>query len=176
MVWQRARLGMAMLILTEAVFFFMLILAFVYFRDESLKTATATLNLRVTSLFTACLLISCFTLWRAQSGSRLSLWLGLTILFGVAFFAGQGSEYVRILRGGFTMSQGLFGTTFFTVTGVHGLHVLIGLVLLGVTAPSHAGTPKGDAGSRLSTVSMYWYFVAAVWIAIFSTVYLWSFL
>jgi cytochrome c oxidase subunit 3 len=176
MISQRARLGMAMLILTEAVFFFMLILAFVYFRDQSVSTAAATLNLRVTSLFTACLMISSFTLWRAQAGDRTRLWIGLTILFGIAFFLGQGSEYLRILRDGFTMSQGLFGTTFFTLTGVHGLHVLIGLVLLGVTAPSHAGTPKGDAGSRLGSIAMYWYFIAAVWIAIFSTVYLWSFL
>lgn len=159
MVEQRARLGMAMLILTEAVFFFMLILAFVYFRDQSLKTATATLHLRVTSIYTVCLLISCFTLWRGQAG--------LTIALGIVFFAGQGTEYVRILRAGFTMGQGLFGTTFFTLTGVHGLHVLIGLGLLGVTAPSQP---------RLGSVSMYWYFIAAVWVVIFATVYLWSFL
>ena len=165
MIGQRARLGMAMLILTESVFFFMLILAFVYFRDQSVATAAATLNLRVTSLFTACLVISSFTLWRAQAGGRTRLWKGLTILFGAAFLLGQGSEYVRILRDGFTMGQGLFGTTFFTLTGVHGLHVLIGLVLLGVTGKTTMGV-----------VAMYWYFIAAVWIAIFSTVYLWSFL
>jgi len=164
MIWQRARLGMAMLILTEAVFFFMLILAFVYFRDESLKTAVATLNLRVTSLYTACLLISCVTLWRAQAG--------LTILFGIVFFVGQGSEYLRILRAGFTMSQGLFGTTFFTLTGVHGLHVLVGLALLCVTAPSRSRLCKAPMGAT----AMYWHFIAAVWIAIFATVYLWSFL
>jgi heme/copper-type cytochrome/quinol oxidase subunit 3 len=158
MVWQRARLGIAMFLIADSVFFFMLILAFIYFRDESLQTAAATLNLRMTSIYTSCLLLSLFTLWRG--------WVGPTVILGGTFLAGQGSEYLRLLRNGVTVSQGLFGTTFFTLTGIHGLHVLIGLVLLGLTA-GHRIPLQGAA--------MFWYFAGGVWIAIFSIVYVWSF-
>jgi len=154
MNWQPAKLGMAMLLIAESVFFFMLIVAFVYFRDESLKASAATLNVRITSIYTACLLISGLALWRAR--------LALAVLFGGIFLAGQGTEYMRMLRKGVTMSQGLFGTTFFTLAGMHGLHVLIGLgLLLGLR--------------RSGAISMFWQFVVASWVVIFAVVYLWSF-
>lgn len=177
---QRVKLGMAMLVLTESVFFFMLILAFVYFRAEGIATAAASLNPVVTALYTACLIASSITMWRARAsaakepnGAR--LWLGLTFALGCAFLAGQGSEYFRLLRQGVTISQGLFGTTFFTLAGIHGLHVIAGLLLLailfGITA--HRGEREAVA---LEAIAMYWYFVDAVWIVIFSVVYLWTFL
>lgn len=154
MIWTREKLGMAMLLIAESVFFFMLIVAFVYFRDESLKTAAATLNVRTTSIYTVCLLISSFALWRAR--------VALAIAFGGIFLIGQGAEYFRMLRNGVSMSQGLFGTTFFTLAGMHGLNALIGLGLL--VALRHSGA-----------ITMYWQFVVATWIAIFAVVYLWSF-
>ncbi len=159
MTWSRAILGMAMLLLSESVFFFMLILAFIYFRNESLTTASTTLRLGTSSVYTLCLLASGFTMWRK--------WLVPTILLGAAFFIGQGSEYLRLVQSGVTIGNGLFGTTFFTLTGIHGLHVLLGLLLL------RAAFCKKLA---LQSIAMFWYFVAAVWIAIFSIVYLWTFL
>jgi cytochrome c oxidase subunit 1/cytochrome c oxidase subunit I+III len=154
-----AKLGMELLLLAEAVFFFMLILAFVYFRDESLQTAAAQLRLGPASFFTACLLASAFSLWRR--------WLGLATGLGAVFIIGQGSEYLRLLRNGFTLSQGLFGTTFFTIAGIHGIHVLLGLLMLGAASVSRLPLPA---------VAMFWYFVTAVWIVAFSAVYLWTFL
>ena len=148
-----------MLLLAESVFFFMLILAFVYFRDESLKSAAGTLRLETTSVYTACLLASGFTMWRR--------WLVPTILLGAVFVVGQGDECLRLLRSGITLSQGLFGTTFLTLTGIHGLHVVLGLLLLG------AAFFKKLA---IESVAMFWYFVAAVWTVVFSVVYLWTFL
>lgn len=155
MIWPRAKLGMAMLLIAESVFFFMLLVAFVYFRDESLKAAAATLNVRITSIYTACLLLSSVALWRARTA--------LAMVFGGIFLAGQAVEYVLMLRGGVSMSQGLFGTTFFTLTGMHELHGLIGMGLL--------------AGLRHPVAAaMFWQFVVAAWIAIFGVVYVWSFL
>lgn len=152
-MWQRAKFGMAMLLIAESVFFFMLITAFVVFRAESLQTAAATLNLRFTSIYTACLLISAVAVWRAQAV--------LGVLFGGIFLAGQGTEYARMLHAGITMSQGLFGTTFFTLAGMHGLHALIGLgLLLGLR--------------RSGAAAMFWQFVVASWLVIFAVVYLWS--
>jgi heme/copper-type cytochrome/quinol oxidase subunit 3 len=159
MIWSRAKLGMGMLLLAESIFFFMLILAFIYFRDESLKTASANLHLGTTSFYTACLLASGFTMWRR--------WLVPTIVLGIVFVIGQGIEYTRLLRSGITISEGLFGTTFFTLTGIHGFHVLLGLALLGAVS-----------GRKLAiqSAAMFWYFVAAVWTVVFSVVYLWTFL
>ena len=90
-----------------------------------------------------------------------------TIVLGAVFVIGQGVEYTRLLRSGITISEGLFGTTFFTLTGIHGVHVLFGLVLLGAVS-----------GRKLAiqSAAMFWYFVAAVWTVVFSVVYLWTFL
>jgi heme/copper-type cytochrome/quinol oxidase subunit 3 len=159
MTWTKARLGMSMLILAESVFFFMLILAFVYFRSESLKTAAATLHLAATSIYTVCLLASGFTLWRG--------WVAPTIALGAVFLLGQAREYFALLHTGVTMSQGLFGTTFFTITGIHGIHVALGLALLGFVAAKKLALPA---------IAMFWYFVGAVWVAVFAVVYLWTFL
>lgn len=159
MTWSKAKLGMSMLILAESVFFFMLILAFIYFRPQSLKTSTATLHLTVASLYTACLLASGLMLWRR--------WLAPTIALGVVFLLGQGREYVALLQSGVTISQGLFGTTFFTITGMHAIHAALGLILLAFASAGRLAVP---------TVAMFWYFVTAAWVVVFAVVYLWAFL
>ena len=152
---KRVQLGMAMFLIAEAVFFFLLILAFVYFR------AKGNLSLEAGLLDTALLLASSFSMWRAIGGSR--WWLAVTIVLGLAFLAGQGSQYLRLIRDGVTIGQGLFGTTFFTLIGAHGLHVLAGLVALAVV-PS----------SALRSLALYWYFFAAVWVVIFLAAYVWG--
>lgn len=177
---RRVNLGMAMFLLTEAVFFFMLILAFVYFRAESIQMAAASLHPVATAIYTACLIASGFTMWRAKESAKRARrgarpWLGLTILLGSVFLLGQGSEYLRLLRQGVTMNQGLFGTTFFTLTGIHGLHVAAGILLLAILLVITVS--RGERESvAVEAVAMYWYFLDAAWIAIFSVVYLWTFL
>jgi heme/copper-type cytochrome/quinol oxidase subunit 3 len=159
MTWTKAKLGMSMLILAESVFFFMLILAFIYFRSASLKTATATLHPAATSIYTVCLIGSGFTLWRG--------WLAPTIGLGTLFLLGQGREYVALLQTGVTMGQGLFGTTFFTLTGIHAIHAALGLVLLGSVWAGRFAVPA---------IAMFWYFVTAAWLVVFAVVYLGTFL
>jgi heme/copper-type cytochrome/quinol oxidase subunit 3 len=152
---RRAQLGMAIFLIAEAVFFFLLILAFVYFR------AKANLNLGAGLLDTGLLLASSLSMSRAVGGSR--LWQAVTIVLGAAFLAGQGSQFLHLIRAGVTVGQGLFGTTFFTLTGAHGLHVLAGLVALAIV-PS----------SALRSLALYWYFFAAVWVVIFLSAYVWG--
>jgi heme/copper-type cytochrome/quinol oxidase subunit 3 len=132
MMRDRAQLGMAMFLIAEAVFFFLLILAFSYFRAIP---ATAPTGL----FFTALLLASSFSMWRATAGSR--LWLWVTIALGAAFLSGQ---------------AGFFGTTFFTLAAVHGMHVVAGLVALALVP-----------ASALRTMALYWYFFTAVWLVVF---------
>jgi cytochrome c oxidase subunit III len=154
---RRTQLGMALFLIAEAVFFFLLILAFIYFRGP----APRDLHLPTTSLYTGLLLASSFSMWRAAAsaaGSR--LWVGITIGLGAAFLLGQGSEYLRLIRDGVTISQGLFGTTFFTLAGVHGLHVVVGLITLAII-PTTA----------IRTMALYWHFFAGVWLVIFLVAY-----
>jgi heme/copper-type cytochrome/quinol oxidase subunit 3 len=173
---QQARLGMALFLLSEAVFFFMLIAAFWYFRTATLPVAAANLKLGSTAVYTAALLASSFTMWRAASGGATRGWLAATIVLGTVFLFGQTSEYLRLFRQNITISQNLFGTTFFTLTGFHGLHVLVGIVLLAVLAVLRGSSFESTKSLAVKTVSLYWYFVDAVWIAIFAVVYLWSLL
>ena len=173
---QQVRLGMAMFLISEAVFFFLLVAAFVYFRAGSLAAANANLRMGAGTLFTVCLLASSFTMWRAvKTGVR--GWLIGTAALGALFLVGQGSEYSRLIGQKVTISQGLFGTTFFTLTGMHGLHVLAGVVTLGVVMllPPGPQTNERESG-LLDAVAMYWYFVDGVWIVIFAVVYLGSLL
>lgn len=152
-------MGMGMFLIAEAVFFFLLILAFVYFRTAG----AGKLNLGAGAFDTGCLLASSFTMWRAVSTAGSRLWLAITIGFGALFLAAEGSQCLRLIRDGVTMRTGLFGTTFFTLTGVHGLHVLAGLVALAVVP-----------ATAMRTVALYWYFFAAVWLAIFLVAYVWG--
>jgi cytochrome c oxidase subunit III len=173
---QQARLGIALFLTSESVFFLMLILAFIIFRDVSVKEAAGTLSLPWASIYTVCLLGSGLTVWQADrvasrpAGGSPRRWLMGTILLGAVFLVGQGAEYLRLFDRGVTVSQSLFGTTFFTLTAIHGLHVLIGLLLLvttlWITRPQVV----------LRMVAAFWLFVSGVWIVIFSVVYLWTFL
>ena len=108
---------------------------------------------------------------------RISLWLGLTISLGAIFLIGQGAEYYNLIHRDISISSNLFGTTFFTLTGFHGLHVLTGLLLLTVMlALALFGRKDEPRESALGAIGYYWHFVDAVWVVIFTVVYLWAFL
>ena len=97
----------------------------------------------------------------------------VTILLGAIFLFGQGMEWSALIKKNVTISSGLFGTTFFTLTGFHGFHVFVGLIMLSVLLGlALAGDFRNQQSSAVETVSLYWHFVDAVWIVIFSIVYL----
>jgi heme/copper-type cytochrome/quinol oxidase subunit 3 len=112
------KLGMALLLAGESVFFLMLILAFVVFRGRSVAAARETLNFPLTSIYTAILFGSNINVWRAarfiedQEMEKARSWLAAAIVLGGIFILGQSNECVRLLRHGVTMSQNLFGATF----------------------------------------------------------------
>jgi cytochrome c oxidase subunit 3 len=165
----RAPLGMLLFLLNEAVLFFMLIAAYIYFHTSAVATAARSLNFTAAVIFTVCLFASSFTMRRAAMTGAGS-WLAATLTLGAIFLYGQGAEYWHLFRQNVTMSRNQFGTTFFTLTGVHTLHVCIGLILVALLL---RGTgPRAMADS----IALYWYFVDAVWLVIFAVVYLWTFL
>jgi len=177
----KTRLAMLLFVASEAVFFILLIVAYVVYHATSPSAADPSryLDIPRTALFTACLIISSFTMRHAgihfKSGRRKPalVWLLATMALGTAFLTGQGSEYASLIRKDVTISRDLFGTTFFTLTGIHGLHVFIGLVLLGILFGLEMKREVTSSSQAVEGVSIYWHFVDAVWMIIFPVVYLW---
>ena len=109
--------------------------------------------------------------------TRMKLWLAFTILLGGIFVIGQGMEYWDLYRTGVTVGLDLFATTFFTLTGFHGLHVCVGLLaLLIVLGVAFGRSFKNGHLPALGPVGLYWHFVDVVWVFVFSIVYLWPLL
>jgi len=174
-------LGMALFLVNEAVFFALLIIAYLTYRNSVIvgPNAANSLDPLFTLIFTIALLASSFTMWRAdkslEKGNHrgLILWLLATIALGLIFLIGQGWEYWRLLTNDVTISSNLFGTTFFTLTGFHGLHVIGGLIMLSIlTGIALTGRFKGPRSGAVSAISLYWHFVDVVWIFIFTIVYI----
>lgn len=177
----KMRLAMLLFIASEAIFFIVLILAYVVYHGASPSAAEASRYLDVprTAVFTACLIFSSFTMHHAgihlKTGRhRPALtWLFATIALGAVFLAGQGSEYVYLIKKEVTISRDLFGTTFYTLTGFHGLHVFIGLIMLGTLFGLELKQKVSNPLEAVESVSIYWHFVDAVWLVIFPVIYLW---
>ena len=91
-------------------------------------------------------------------------WLLATLALGLSFLAGAGVEYANLAMG---LASDLFASTFYVITGFHGLHVLAGVVAVGFMLRT-----KVDA-KAVETTGLYWHFVDAVWMPIFSLLYLW---
>jgi heme/copper-type cytochrome/quinol oxidase subunit 3 len=177
----RAVLGMILFVASESIFFLLLLLAYVNFHKTTGATAAAMLDPIKTGTFSIALISSSFTLWMAEVARKkesglVGFWLLITILLGSTFVAGQGLEYANLLTHHVTISQGLFGSTFFTLTGFHGFHVLIGVIMIAllfglvVFGKKHEPTLSG-----IQSIAVYWHFVDAVWVVIFSVVYLWRY-
>jgi heme/copper-type cytochrome/quinol oxidase subunit 3 len=167
-------------IISETGFFGVLILAYLFYNATPQPGPGAhDLNLLKTGLFSLCLFASSFTIWRSEvclhKGRQRAVtgWLAATILLGGVFIIGQGLEYWGLFQSGARVSSNLFATTFFTLTGFHGLHVCVGLIaLLIVLGLALAGDFKQGRSPALKAVGLYWHFVDAVWVLVFSTVYL----
>jgi len=174
------RLMMKLTIGSEAVFFICLIVSYLFFWKSGnfQQEAAAHLHIKTTGLFTVLLLGSSFTFWQAEKNHRqqnskaVNGWLIATILLGSIFLAGQGREYYNLIKENVWISKSEFGSSFYTLTGFHGLHVFIGLiVLLIVLLLTMKGYLRDKHSTVISTVGIYWHFVDAVWIFVFTTVY-----
>ena len=172
---------MKLVVGTETIFFLALIMGFVYFAYyPGFKPQSVTmLDLPATAAFTALLLSSSFTFWRAEVNfregkpGRLKGWLLATIVLGFVFLSGQIREYNHLLTNKLTISQGTFATGFFTLTGFHGLHVLIGLIVLSVVLYlAFLGDFDSSRSRVISAVGIYWHFVDVVWVIVFTLVYI----
>jgi heme/copper-type cytochrome/quinol oxidase subunit 3 len=181
------QLGVLVFVTSEAVFFLTLIVTYISYRPQYTPdrgiTPQQALDVPLTSLFTVFLLSS--SILMAVATTRLARndvagatrWLAATFIFGGIFLAGQGYEYYRLFTARLSLGSNLWTSAFFTLTGFHGLHVLIGLIAIATTIAIVRLTPGPRPGARtIESVSLYWHFVDAVWVIIFPTVYLWTLL
>ncbi len=170
---------MAGLIVSEASFFSIFIIAYLYYVGKSL-TGPYPADVLETPLFTTiCLLSSSLPITLAVRAlrrgevRRFALWWLLTIVLGAIFLAGTALEWHRLIGEGLTIGANLFGTTFYSLVGFHALHVTIGLILLSlVLALTLTGSVGAVHAERVEMLSWYWHFVDAVWIAVFTVVYI----
>lgn len=175
----RGRVGMLALIAAEASIFVIFVVAYLFYVGKSLTGPTPKDVLRVPIFYTICLLSSSLTIHlaiRAIQQGRISdfrnWWLG-TIGLGATFLYGTAREWYRLIfKDGLTIQTNLFGTTYYSLVGLHGFHVTVGLVLLSlVLAFTFLGHVKQEHTYRLDVLSLYWHFVDAVWVVVFSVVY-----
>jgi cytochrome c oxidase subunit 3 len=176
----RGKVGMASLIIAESAIFTIFVVAYLFYMGKSLTGPTPGEVLETPIFFTICLLSSSLTihyasrsLERGRRSGFLSLW-SLTIVLGGLFMYGTGREWYRLIyEHGLTISTNLFGTTYYSLVGLHGFHVSAGLIMLtAVLIFGLAGRVHKDQFRRVDALALYWHFVDAVWVVVFTVVYI----
>jgi cytochrome c oxidase subunit 3 len=176
----RGKVGMACLIVAESAIFTIFVVAYLFYVGKSITGPTPHEVLETPIFYTICLLSSSLTihlagklLERGWRGVFLGLWL-LTIVLGALFLYGTGQEWHRLIyEHGLTISTNLFGTTYYSLVGLHAFHVTAGLILLSIVLFfGLAGRVGPEQSARVDALSMYWHFVDAVWVIVFTVVYI----
>ena len=173
--------GILAFLFSEVGFFGVLILAYLYFYAHPHPgPGPKELDVPRTLVFSVCLFASSFTFWRSEvalhkqrRGSMLG-WLALTIALGAVFLGGQANEYWKLFQTGVDLSTNMFSTTFFTLTGFHGVHVLIGLItlLIFLWLAWEGDFVSAKLDSAFRCVGYYWHFVDVVWVFVLLTIYI----
>lgn len=176
----RGRVGMFSLIAAESAIFTIFVVAYIFYIGKSLSGPMPKDVLEIPVFNTICLLSSSLTIHLAVKALRsarvnaFGLWWFITMVLGTIFLVGTGREWQHLIFDkGLTISTNLFGTTYYSLVGLHAFHVTVGLIgivlamiftLLGKVEPAHS--------ERLDVFSLYWHFVDAVWVIVFTVVYI----
>jgi cytochrome c oxidase subunit 3 len=175
----RGRVGMLSLIAAEAAIFTIFVVAYVFYIGKSLTGPMPKDVLSAPIFYTICLLSSSLTIHLAAKFLRqgsiraFKLWWFATITLGAAFMYGTTTEWHRLIyHEGLTITTNLFGTTYYSLVGLHGFHVVVGLVSLSIVmALTFLGHVRSEHAERVDVLSLYWHFVDVVWIVVFTVVY-----
>ncbi len=170
---------MLCLIAAESVIFLIFVIAYLDYVGKSIGGPTPAEILKVPMIDTVCLLSSSLTMhWatRALRQNRIKTFLlgwGITLALGLKFLEGTATDwYSMIYDKHFTISTSLFGTTFYSLVGLHLSHVIIGLTGLSlIFVLALAGKIKQKHSESVDIFSYYWHFVDAVWVIVFTVVY-----
>jgi cytochrome c oxidase subunit 3/cytochrome o ubiquinol oxidase subunit 3 len=176
----RGPVAMYCLIIAETAIFTIFVVAYIYYIGKSLTGPQPQDVLHVPIFLTICLLSSSLTIHFAvkflRSGrvGSFTLWWLLTFVLGAVFLAGTFREWSHLIRDeGFTIQSNLFGTSYYSLVGLHAFHVTVGLLaLLTVLIFAIRGNVKAQHADRAEVLSMYWHFVDVVWVVVFTVVYI----
>jgi cytochrome c oxidase subunit 3 len=171
---------MISLIAAESAIFTIFVVAYIFYVGKSLSGPTPKDVLETPIFNTICLLSSSLTIHlavRALGKSKVlafGLWWFLTMTLGAIFLVGTGREWYRLIFDqGLNISTNLFGTTYYSLVGLHAFHVTVGLLGIGIAMIlTLAGKVKHEHSDRIEVFSLYWHFVDAVWVVVFMVVYI----
>ena len=174
----RGRVGIVCLIATEFALFTIFLVAYVFYIGKSLTGPTPSQVLELPVWPTICLLSSSVTVAIAERAlkcnqmQRFKVWTAVTILLGVEFFRQTALEWRHLIVDyHLTITTNLFGTTFYSLVGLHASHVVLGLTLLLLTLALGLRGRMYGQGRRFELLAWYWHFVDSVWVAVFTVVY-----
>lgn len=179
--YDNRKLFMWLFLASECMFFGSLIATYILYRGRSLQGPYPgdVFNIPYTSVSSFVLLMSSLTMVLALAAIQrgdvraLRTWLLATALLGTVFVGGQAFEFTDFWNKGLTLKTNLFGTTFFVLTGFHGAHVTVGIImLLSLFGASLWGKLPQSSSMTVELIGLYWHFVDIVWIVIFMVVYL----
>lgn len=175
----RGHVGMFALIAAEAAIFVIFVVAYLFYIGKSTSGPMPKDVLRIPIFITVCLLSSSLTIHFAGKAVRedrirdLRNWWFATIVLGAIFLFGTAREWHRLIfEERLTIRTNLFGTTYYSLVGLHGFHVTVGLLFLSVVlAFTFLGYIRQQHAYHLDVLSLYWHFVDAVWVVVFTVVY-----
>jgi len=176
----RGKVGMICLIIAESAIFTIFVAAYIFYMGKSLTGPMPRELLRVPVIGTICLLSSSLTMHWAIAALRQSktsafraFWFA-TLALGAIFLGGTAIEWRHLIyEENFTIQTNLFGTTYYSLVGLHASHVIVGLIgLVLVMTLAAMGKIRQEHSERCEVFSLYWHFVDAVWVVVFTTVYI----
>jgi cytochrome c oxidase subunit III len=176
----RGRVGMFSLIAAESAIFTIFVVAYIFYIGKSVSGPTPGDVLELPIFSTICLLASSLTIHLAVRALRqakvgaFGLWWFLTLSLGAIFLVSTGREWRHLIYDkGLTVSTNLFGTTYYSLVGLHAFHVTVGLLAIALTMIlTLLGKVRPEHSERAEIFSLYWHFVDGVWVIVFSVVYL----
>lgn len=176
----KGHVGMLCLIAAESSIFTIFVVAYLYYIGKSLSGPTPREVLELPIFATVCLLSSSLTIHLAVAGLRKAnynafrLWWFLTFALGSIFLIATGHEWHHLIYDkGLTISTNLFGTTYYSLVGLHAFHVTVGLIgLLTILFLALFHRVEQEHSKNVDTFAMYWHFVDVVWVVVFTVVYI----
>ena len=181
-VWRqpsRGMVAMAGLITAESSIFAIFVVAYLYYLGRDVAGPTPRQVLEVPIFYSVCLLSSSFFIMLAEHAieharmAAFRLWWSITILLGAIFLYGTAMEWKKLITvDHLTISTNLFGTTYYSLVGLHASHVILGLLMMSVVGIfAFTGHVRPEHAARIKVLGLYWHFVDAVWIVVFTVVY-----
>ena len=172
-------IGMTGLIIAESAIFTIFVVAYLFYIGRDTSGPTPKQVLEIPWFYSICLLSSSLFIVLAEHAiehgkmAAFRIWWLITMTLGAIFLYGTAAEWRKlIVEDHLTISTNLFGTTYYSLVGLHAFHVTVGLILLTVVLLfGLVGRVGAEQSARINVLSMYWHFVDTVWIVVFTVVY-----